>query len=475
MKRTETTHFIAGDVKFTVIKRCSNTLIFNIKFHCTLPLSAKCLPLYIYNNRFRQVNNLIYVIISLPTEVHFVYDNMDDLIQKGEGVMVSVRSRFWILIGLVTISGFSQGMLLPLLAVILEQNGVSSSINGLHATGLYIGILISSPFMEKPLQKLGYKPVIMIGGALVFISLALFPFWQALWFWFALRMLVGIGDQVLHFGTQTWITASAAHESRGRSIAYYGLFFSVGFTLGPLMTNLLSISLYIPFLVSALLSLIVWSTMWFVRNEMPDHNETTVYSTSSIRRFSRALKLGWVAFLPPMTYGFLEATLHGIFPVYGMRIGHDVNTLSFIIPSFAAASLLSQIPLGTLSDKIGRKKVILSVVAGGIVAFLFAAFFEHSTLWLFVTFALGGLFVGSLFSLGISYMTDLLPKELLPAGNIMCGMAFSLGSIAGPFLSGIVIDLFPGLSFFYIIVALLILVFISTASKRNPQVQPLRT
>ena len=67
--------------------------------------------------------------------------------------MVSVQTRFWILIALVGISGFSQGMLLPLLAIILEQNGVPSSVNGLHATGLYIGIILASPFMEKPLRK----------------------------------------------------------------------------------------------------------------------------------------------------------------------------------------------------------------------------------------------------------------------------------------------------------------------------------
>src|SRR5690625_1183763 len=116
--------------------------------------------------------------------------------------MVSAKNRFWILIALVTISGFSQGMLLPLIAVILEQNGVASSVNGLHATGLYIGVLIASPFMEKPMKKFGFKPIIVLGGILVFISLALFPVWDALWFWFVLRVTVGIGDNMLHFGTQ---------------------------------------------------------------------------------------------------------------------------------------------------------------------------------------------------------------------------------------------------------------------------------
>ncbi len=43
-----------------------------------------------------------------------------------------------------TISGLSQGMLLPAIAMIFEQEGVSSSINGIHATALYIGILVIS-------------------------------------------------------------------------------------------------------------------------------------------------------------------------------------------------------------------------------------------------------------------------------------------------------------------------------------------
>src|SRR5690625_3771667 len=152
--------------------------------------------------------------------------------------MASAKIRYWILIALVAISGFSQGMLLPLIAIILEQNGVSASANGIHATALYIGVLIASPFMEKPLQKLGFKPIIAIGGVLVFISLALFPVWNALWFWFILRMIIGIGVHMLHFGTQIWITTTVSEAIRGRSIAFCGLSFGLGFTLRSLMLTL---------------------------------------------------------------------------------------------------------------------------------------------------------------------------------------------------------------------------------------------
>lgn len=114
--------------------------------------------------------------------------------------------RFWILICIVAISGFSQGMLLPLIAIIFEKEGISSALNGFNAMGLYIGILLISPFMEYPLRKYGYKPVIIFGGLLVALSLLLFPFWKSFWFWFILRLLIGIGDHALHFGTQTWIS-----------------------------------------------------------------------------------------------------------------------------------------------------------------------------------------------------------------------------------------------------------------------------
>ncbi|MEC5424167.1 MFS transporter [Virgibacillus sp. C22-A2] len=384
--------------------------------------------------------------------------------------MVSVKTRFWILIALVTISGFSQGMLLPLLAIILEQGGVSSSVNGLHATGLYVGVLLASPFMEKPMRKYGFKPVIIVGGMLVFISLALFPFWEALWFWFILRMMVGIGDHMLHFGTQTWITTTAAKETRGRNIAYYGLFFGLGFALGPLMTRLLSVNEALPFLISAVLSMLVWSSMFFVRNKWPEQDSGTVTAATSVGRFVQTGKIAWVALLPGFAFGFLEASLHSIFPIYGLRIGHDVNILSLIIPCFAAGSLITQLPLGILSDRFGRKAILLFVLVGGTGCFIFTAFLETSVLALFITFTIAGMFVGSLFSLGISYMTDLLPEPLLPAGNIMVGITFSLGSISGPFLGGIYLELFPGTSFFYLIIVILLLIIGAIYFQKDKQI-----
>ncbi|CAH0283705.1 MFS transporter [Peribacillus simplex] len=371
---------------------------------------------------------------------------------------------FSVLILIVGISGFSQGMLLPIIAIIFENDGISSSLNGFHAASLYIGILLISPFMEAPLRKYGYKPLILFGGITVIVSLALFPVWKSFWFWFVLRFFIGIGDHTLHFATQTWITAISPIAKRGRNLAIYGLFFSLGFMVGPLMTKLLEINQALPFIITSILSLLTWSTVFLIRNELPeqDDSESTSF-LGTLKRFTKVSRIAWVAFLLPFTFGVLEASLNSNFPVFALRSGIDLTAVSIIIPAFSAGTLLTQIPLGMISDRFGRRKTLLTILFSGFTIFTLAGIYSFSVLGLFICFMFGGMMVGSTFSLGISYMADLLPRNLLPAGNLLCSIFFSLGSIGGPFFGGLVIEHIQGGNFFYMISIMLFLVFISLA------------
>ncbi|WP_208590118.1 MFS transporter [Gracilibacillus suaedae] len=381
--------------------------------------------------------------------------------------MLKNRFRFWILVCIVAVSGFSQGMLLPLIAVIFESSGVSSFLNGLHATGLYIGILLASPFMEQPLRKFGYKPLIIAGGLLVLVSLALFPLWHSFWFWFLLRLLIGIGDHALNFGAQTWITAFSPEQKRGRNIAVYGLFFGIGFAVGPLMVPLVNINESLPFVLASGLSLIGWLFLFALRNELPEQDMRMSTFKNTFKRFAQAWKYAWVAFLPPFAYGFLETSLNGNFPVYALRIGIEVENVSALLFAFAIGAIIFQLPLGMLSDKFGRRKVLTAVLQLGFICFSAAGLLEQSFYGLFICLFLVGMFVGSMFSLGITYMTDLTPTELLPTGNLLCGVFFSFGSLIGPSVGGLFIQSVPSVSFFYLISALFLIIFAIIAGKEK--------
>ncbi|MBA2872553.1 MFS family permease [Anoxybacillus calidus] len=378
--------------------------------------------------------------------------------------------RFWILVSIVAISGLSQGLLLPLISIILEKNGFSSSLNGIHATALYIGVLLISPFMEKPLRKYGYKPIIMFGGFIVLLSLASFPLWHSFMFWFFLRLLIGIGDHMLHFATQTWITDFSPPHRRGRNLSLYGLFFGIGFAIGPLLTPLVEVHQSLPFIVSSFLSLLGWLTLFLLKNEYPNTTDEHESFFATFKRFAQAWKYAWVALLLPFAYGFLEAAVNGSFPIFALRENIPVQQVSVILPAFAIGGIVFQLPLGLLSDRWGRKIVLLFALLIGCISFITASMLSQSFIGLFVCFFVAGMFVGSLFSLGMSYTADLLPKHLLPAGNLLCGILYSVGSIAGPFISGWVIQYWQGESFFIVMSFMLLTIATSLFICTKPEI-----
>ncbi len=326
-----------------------------------------------------------------------------------------------------------------------------------------------SPFMEAPLRRFGYKPVIIAGGLIVVLSLLSFPLWKSVVFWFFLRLLIGIGDHALHFATQTWVTSTVPPERLGRSISIYGLSVGVGFAVGPMFVPLVTIFEGLPFIVSACLTLIAWGLVFTLKNDLPEVMAGTASEGRFFKRVKATVAVAGIAMLGPMAYGFLESSLNAMFPVYALRNGIPLTMVSIIIPAFAFGGILSQVPLGILSDRIGRRAVLLIAMGGGVLAFTSAAVFSFSAAAIMASFFSGGVFCGSLFSLGVAYMSDLTPKSLLPTGNLLCGIFFSIGSLTGPILGGYVLETFQA-SYLYLFSAMLGILFLLTwLGKKQPQ------
>jgi MFS family permease len=138
----------------------------------------------------------------------------------------------------------------------------------------------------------------------------------------------------------------------------------------------------------------------------------------------------------------------------------DVSSVSLVLSAFAIGSIVTQLPLGILSDRVGRRYILMIVLFLGFFCFTSASLLEHFFYGLFLSFLIAGMVVGSTFSLGISYMTDLVPKNLLPTGNLLCGIFFSIGSLSGPIIGGLFIQYFKHISFFYIISTILLVLSI---------------
>ncbi len=355
-------------------------------------------------------------------------------------------SNYLILIIVIVVAGISQGLLLPVLSIFLEQKGVSPGLNGLNAAALYVGSFAMTLVAERLLGAVGFKKLIVGGLLFVMFPLILFPYLPDIKIWFILRLVVGIGDSALHYAAQLWVLLVTAPEKRGRYISLYGMSYGLGFSIGPLGIKLLGFGEAVPFWV---LFVCMGAVLLLVLMKLPDTKpEKAELGQLPERRFRRSWAWAWYALIPALLYGYMEAGMNSNFPVYGLRIGLDANQISSLLPFVGIGGLFLQLPLGILSDRFGRKKVLMSAgIAGGVMFMLVPVAGTHFW-WTLVLLTVAGGLVGSFFSLGLAYAADILPKALLPAANVVASFHFTIGSILGPNLGGQMINwISPGSMF----------------------------
>lgn len=361
-------------------------------------------------------------------------------------MMSSTKKSFFtptvILISVIIISGLSQGLLLPVLSIFMEERGISSSVNGLHAAALYVGSFAMSLVAERLLNRAGFKKLMLSGVLLVLLALPVFPLVADLRIWFVLRLLVGIGDSAIHFTSQLWIILLSPPEKRGRNISLYGMSYGIGFSIGPLGIQLLPYGKIVPFLILAVLFLIVAVIVMVELPDMkPEKTKSAEEDAQAPRKIPHIYRLAWFALLPSLLYGYMESSMNSNFPIYGLRTGLSAADISALLPFFGIGGLILQLPLGTLSDRFGRKKVLMAAGLGGGLFFLTIPLAGNHFYPLVLLFMGAGGLVGSFFSLGLAYAADLLPRHLLPVANVIASFHFNFGSIVGPNLGGAAMQL----------------------------------
>jgi DHA1 family multidrug resistance protein-like MFS transporter len=145
--------------------------------------------------------------------------------------------------------------------------------------------------------------------------------------------------------------------------------------------------------------------------------------------------------------GIIMVILITTFTGFGMIIPvmpemvHDVGAapvhLGWLLSVYSAVSFFLSPIWGKLSDRIGRRPVIMTGLLGfSLSFFLFGLAANH--LWLmYVSRILGGLFSGAAVSSAVAYVADVTSEEERTKAMGLVGMSIGLGFILGPAIGGI--------------------------------------
>jgi predicted MFS family arabinose efflux permease len=147
----------------------------------------------------------------------------------------------------------------------------------------------------------------------------------------------------------------------------------------------------------------------------------------------------WLAWLALMAGANLATPLY---PVYARQFHFSSLVLTAIFATYAVVLVPSLILFGRLSDRIGRRRVILlglAVAIGGLA--LFAA--ARSDAWLFGARSLQGLAVGMISGAATAALVELDPDGDRRRAALLAGLAQAGGSALGPLLAGVLAQWAP--------------------------------
>jgi MFS family permease len=335
--------------------------------------------------------------------------------------------------GVLMLGAGLQGTLLGLRATV---EGFPTPVTGVIMSCYYLGYLLGTFTAPRLVRSVGH---IRVFAALAAVASAAILVQGSFVYpipWAIMRFVSGVCFAGIYVVAESWLNDRASRSNRGTLLAIYMLVLYIGMGSAQFLLVLANPGTPSPFmLVSVLISL----AMVPIVGSAQGAPQPSVPVKVRYRDLYRNSPLGVVAV---SCSGLITSTIFSMGPVYARLRGLGTSGVATFMAVCILSGVVTQYPMGRLSDRIDRRTVIAIVctfatlTAGSIVAF------PDLPYGVFLLFA--GLFSGfalTLYSLAVSHVNDKLePGQMVAASSALLslnGMAAATGPIfAGSLMAG---------------------------------------
>ncbi|GIO25436.1 MFS transporter [Ornithinibacillus bavariensis] len=339
------------------------------------------------------------------------------------------------------------GIIIPVLPFYAEDMGATPTELGLLMAVYSLMQFLFAPMWGRISDRVGRKPVMMIGIFGLSLSFFLLAISTSLWMLFAARIIGGILSAANMPTVQAYVADITTEKDRGKGMGIIGAATGLGFIFGPAIGGTFTnINLHTPFYIAGTVSFVTLIFVLFSLRESLNLSTRAVVqkrkkSWNKVSNEPLAM-LYFLQFFISLSLSGLEAT----FAYFAAKkAGMDSISLgyAFMIMGFASAAV--QGSMGILSKKYGEALVIqvgisISVIGFGLILF------THS----FVTAAI---FL-AVFGIGNGVIRPSVSSLLTKKSKIGHGATTgylssfdSLGRIIGPVLGGYLYSVSIGLPY----------------------------
>ncbi len=344
--------------------------------------------------------------------------------------MLAVLGSAWALLLGLTLLMLGNGMVGTLLGIRGGIEGFSTFQMSIVMSAYFLGFLGGSRMTPDLIRRVGHVRVFAALGSLISAALILFPSITDPWVWTALRVLIGFCFSGVYVTAESWLNNSVDNQNRGKALSLYLIVQMLGIIVAQGIVSIGDPSGFILFIVPSVLVSLAFAPILLSVSPTPAFDST---KAMTLRQLYETSPLGCVGVF---LLGGVFSAQFAMASVYGTEAGLTVPQISSFIAAIYVGGLLLQYPIGWLSDRMDRRRLIMIVsLSGGAAAATGALFGNVFAILLGVSFLTGGL-SNPLYALLIAYTNDFLDGDDMAAAS--GGLIFlnGLGAISGPIITG---------------------------------------
>ena len=362
--------------------------------------------------------------------------------------MLQVISSAWALLLGMGLLMVGNGMQSTLLGVRGQIENFGTFEMSVVISAYFIGFLGGSRMAPNLIRRVGHVRVFAALASLISAVMILYPTLVNPWVWVFGRILIGFCFSAVFVTAESWLNDAASNENRGQALSIYMIVQTAGIVLAQGLMVTADPSGYVLFVIPSILVSIAITPILLSISPTPAFETTKAMSLRELMGFS---PLGCVGMF---LLGGVFSAQFGMASVYGSEAGLSVGEISTFVATIFIGGMITQYPIGWLSDRMDRRALIaLTAAVGAVGASIGVMSNGDFTLILVAAFLMGST-SNPLYSLLLAYTNDFLDHEDMAAGS--GGMIFlnGLGAVSGPLITGWMMGVF-GPSGFYTLIGVL--------------------